>query len=190
MKKKITVCVDDFIIDGIEYLMRQYEFSQDFRGFKMSRSDIIAEAVANYVSRFRQYEGTQTMNAKPIFKNGTMATVSIPSYMQPHELFEVLYHHIGQYGPIYSLTYAEDRKREITHLAIYSCKAIQPTTGQKMNKWETDLPFIKVAPFLRMLKVILRTNGPLLAFALSQDKDISILKAYSNAEPWDPEAIR
>ena len=57
MKKKITICVDEFIIEDIEYLMRQYEFSKDFRGFKMSKSDIFAEAVANYANRFKKYKG-------------------------------------------------------------------------------------------------------------------------------------
>ena len=127
------------------------------------------------------------MNAKPIFKNATMATVTITAYMQPRDLLVVLGHHVQEYGPIYSLTYAEDRKEEKIYLVMYSCKAIKPTHGRKINKWETDLPFIKVAPFLRMLKVILRSNGPLLAFTLSQDKDISVLRAYSNTEHWDPE---
>lgn len=127
------------------------------------------------------------MNAKPIFKDGTMATITIPAYMQPRELFAVLHHHVQEHGPIYCLTYAEDRKKELVHLALYSCKAIEPTQGRKMSRWDTDLPFIKVASFLRMLKVSLRFNGPLLAVTLSQDKDISIIKAYSNDEPWDPE---
>lgn len=56
MKKKMTICLDEIIIEDIEYLMHQYEFSQDFRGFKMSKSDIIAEAVANYTNRFRKYQ--------------------------------------------------------------------------------------------------------------------------------------
>ena len=127
------------------------------------------------------------MNAKPIFKDGTVATITIPAYMQPRDIFAVLQHHAEEYGPIYCLTYAEDHKKELVHLAIYSCKAIEPTPERKIHKWDTYLPFIKVASFLRMLKVILRFNGPLLAFALSQDKDLSVLKAYSNAEPWNPE---
>lgn len=126
------------------------------------------------------------MNIKPIFKDGTVTALTFPLWERPMKVYEALQKIIEINGPIYHISYGENMKGEYIDLLVYCYQDLNLAKSQKKCQWNTDLPFIHVTPWTKILKTIIRQYGPILRFEIDQKKDWTIISAYMFGCPWNP----